>query len=116
MSLRLRAEVTVTESVSAAAEIFERERREFEARTSRSRERFRRAGSLLCVHFTTEPVIDFDTAQSSDPVATAAFHLGLLNRGVFIAPRGMIALSTVTEEKDVEMVVDEATGLFAALA
>ena len=73
-------------------------------------------GSLLNVHFTTEPVRDFDDAQRSDPVATAAFHLGLMNRGVFVAPRGMLALSTVTEEQDVEKVIDAATDLFVSLA
>src|SRR6266536_959679 len=73
-------------------------------------------GSLLNVHFTTAPVRDFDSAQGADPVAAAAFHLGLMNRGLFIAPRGMFALSTVTEERDVEKVVDAAADLFTALA
>jgi glutamate-1-semialdehyde 2,1-aminomutase len=73
-------------------------------------------GSLLNVHFTTEPLRDYDSAQAADPVAAAAFHLGLLNRGVFIAPRGMIALSTVTEKQDVETAVGAAADLFAALA
>ena len=73
-------------------------------------------GSLLNVHFTTEPVRDFESVQGGDPLAAAAFHLGLLNRGVFVAPRGMLAVSTVTEEEDVDKVVDAAAELFAALA
>jgi glutamate-1-semialdehyde 2,1-aminomutase len=73
-------------------------------------------GSLLNVHFTTEPLRDFDSAQRADPFATAAFHLGLLNRGVFIAPRGMFATSTVTEAKDVDRAVAAAADLFTALA
>jgi glutamate-1-semialdehyde 2,1-aminomutase len=72
--------------------------------------------SLLNVHFTPEPPSDFDAAQAADAVATAAFHLGLLNRGVFIAPRGMIALATITEEGDVQRFVDAAGELFAELA
>jgi glutamate-1-semialdehyde 2,1-aminomutase len=72
-------------------------------------------GSLLNVHFTREPVRDFDSAQTSDPVAAAAFHLGLLNRGVFVAPRGMFALSIVTNESDVEKAVVAAGQVFAAL-
>ena len=72
--------------------------------------------SLLNVHFTTEPPCDFDAAQAADAVATAAFHLGLMNRGVFIAPRGMIALATVTEESDVERFVDAAAEIFGELA
>jgi glutamate-1-semialdehyde 2,1-aminomutase len=73
-------------------------------------------GSLLNVHFTTEPPRDFDAAQASDPAAAAAYHLGLLNRGVFIAPRGMMALSIVTQEADVDKVVDASAEVFAALA
>jgi glutamate-1-semialdehyde 2,1-aminomutase len=72
--------------------------------------------SLLNVHFTAEPPIDFAAAQAADAVATAAFHLGLLNRGVFIAPRGMVALATVTEEGDIQRFVDVAAELFAELA
>jgi glutamate-1-semialdehyde 2,1-aminomutase len=76
----------------------------------------RHVGSLLNVHFTTETLRDFDSVQSADPVAAAAFHLGLMNRGVFIAPRGMLAVCTMTEEKDVDKLVDAAADLFAALA
>jgi glutamate-1-semialdehyde 2,1-aminomutase len=73
-------------------------------------------GSILNVHFTKEPVRDFDSAQASDPTAAEAFHLGLLNRGVFIAPRGMFALSIVTEESDVEKAVGAAAEVFAGLS
>jgi glutamate-1-semialdehyde 2,1-aminomutase len=73
-------------------------------------------GSLVNVHFTTEPVRDFDTAQRADGAAAAAYHLGLLNRGVFIAPRGMMAVSIVTEEGDVAKVVDASAEIFAELA
>jgi glutamate-1-semialdehyde 2,1-aminomutase len=73
-------------------------------------------GSLVNVHFTTEPVIDFDAAQRADGTAAAAYHLGLLNRGVFIAPRGMMAVSIVTEEGDVARVIDASAEIFADLA
>ena len=73
-------------------------------------------GSIANVHFTTEPILDFDAAQRADQTAAAAYHLGLLNRGVFIAPRGMMATSIVTEESDVAKVVDASTEIFAALA
>jgi glutamate-1-semialdehyde 2,1-aminomutase len=74
------------------------------------------AGSLANVHFTPERPTNAETAAVNDPEATAAFHLGLLNRGIFIAPRGLLALSTVTEEADVHQLVDAATELFAALS
>jgi glutamate-1-semialdehyde 2,1-aminomutase len=73
-------------------------------------------GSLANVHFTAEPVRDFDSAQASDPVAAAVYHLGLLNRGVFIAPRGMMAVAAVADEEDVATIVEASADLFAALA
>jgi glutamate-1-semialdehyde 2,1-aminomutase len=73
-------------------------------------------GSLVNVHFTTEPVNDFDAAQRADQTAAAAYHLGLLNRGVFIAPRGMMTVSIVTEEGDVARVIDASAEIFADLA
>jgi glutamate-1-semialdehyde 2,1-aminomutase len=73
-------------------------------------------GSLLNVHFTTEPITDFDGTQRADHKAAAAYHLGLLNRGVFIAPRGMMAVSLVTEERDLATVVDASRQIFASLA
>ena len=57
-----------------------------------------------------------EDAGGADPEAAAAFHIGLLNRGIFIAPRGLMATSTVTEERDVSDAVDAACELFAALA
>lgn len=73
-------------------------------------------GSLVAVHFTTEPVTDFDATQRADLEAGAAYHLGLLNRGVFIAPRGMMAVSIVTEERDVDDLVRASREIFDALA
>ena len=74
------------------------------------------AGSLVNVHFTAEPPRDFDAVQRADPDTTAAFHLGLLNRGVFVAPRGLMTVSIVTEEADVERAIDAAADVFAELA
>jgi glutamate-1-semialdehyde aminotransferase len=48
--------------------------------------------------------------------AAAAYHLALLNRGVFIAPRGMMAVSIVTEEADVASVVEASAEIFSDLA
>ena len=57
-----------------------------------------------------------EEAAGADPEAAAAFHIGLLNRGIFIAPRGLMATSTVAEEQDVADAVEAAKELFAALA
>jgi glutamate-1-semialdehyde 2,1-aminomutase len=73
-------------------------------------------GSLVNVHFTSEPVRDFDSAQRIDQTAAAAYHIGLLNRGIFVAPRGMMAVSIVAEESDVQNVIDASADVLAALA
>ncbi len=73
-------------------------------------------GSLVNVHFTTEPLINADASLGADADAAAAFHLGLLNRGIFIATRGMFAVSTVTTEAEVERAVAASSELFEALA
>ena len=73
-------------------------------------------GSLVNVHFTPEAPVNAEEAAGADPEAAAAFHIGLLNRGIFIAPRGLMATSTVTEEQDVSDAVEAARELFAALA
>jgi glutamate-1-semialdehyde 2,1-aminomutase len=72
-------------------------------------------GSLVNVHFTPEVPVNAEDAGTADPDAAAAFHIGLLNRGIFIAPRGLMATSTVTEEQDVKDLVAAARELFAAL-
>jgi glutamate-1-semialdehyde 2,1-aminomutase len=73
-------------------------------------------GSLGFVHFTTEPVRDFDSAQTSDPTTLAAYHVGLMNRGIFIGPRGMWAVSAVTTEADVNSFIGASAELFESLA
>jgi glutamate-1-semialdehyde 2,1-aminomutase len=75
-----------------------------------------RVGSIGYVHFTSEPIRDFDSAQTGDSVAAAAYHLGLLNREIFIASRGMFALATVTEERDVRKFIDASAEILSALA
>jgi glutamate-1-semialdehyde 2,1-aminomutase len=74
------------------------------------------AGSLAHVHFTSHLPVNAEDAQAGDAEAAAAFHLGLLNRGIFAAPRGTIAVSTVTGEPDVRDFVAAARELFADLA
>jgi glutamate-1-semialdehyde 2,1-aminomutase len=73
-------------------------------------------GSLLNIHFTDEAVRDFDSAQRSDAAAAAALHVGLLNRGFFVAPRCMLTLSILTTEADVDALVDATADVLAALA
>ncbi len=55
-------------------------------------------GSLLDVHFGTREVNSARDATATPPDLMAAIHLGLLNRGMFIAPRGMMNVSTAVTE------------------
>jgi glutamate-1-semialdehyde 2,1-aminomutase len=64
------------------------------------------AGSLLAIHFTDRPVVDYRTKASSNPMMTRDFFLGLVNHGVLMAPRAMGALSTPMGEGDMQQFVD----------
>jgi glutamate-1-semialdehyde aminotransferase len=67
----------------------------------------RRFGSLMNVFFTS--VAPPATIVRDDLKAMAMFHLAALNRGLFIAPRGLIAMSTVITEALAEEICDRAS-------
>jgi glutamate-1-semialdehyde 2,1-aminomutase len=62
-------------------------------------------GSLLDVHFGTSNVASVRDARLTPPELSAAIHLELMNRGLFIAPRGMMNLSTPVTEADADRLV-----------
>jgi glutamate-1-semialdehyde 2,1-aminomutase len=64
-------------------------------------------GSLLKVHFTDRPIHDYRSAYPSPQEARCleVFNLGLLNHGVLAASYGLMALSTVMTDKDVEEIL-----------
>jgi glutamate-1-semialdehyde 2,1-aminomutase len=72
-------------------------------------------GSLVNVHFTSDVIRDGTALSHGDALAAQAFHLGLLNRGIMIAPRGMFVLSTVTTRRDVERALDAAHDVLGSL-
>jgi glutamate-1-semialdehyde 2,1-aminomutase len=45
-----------------------------------------RVGSMLNIFFTSEQVVDYTTAKTSDTSKFAAYFRGLLERGIYIAP------------------------------
>ncbi|MGI9657515.1 MAG: aspartate aminotransferase family protein [Gaiellaceae bacterium] len=73
-------------------------------------------GSLVNVHFTDEPPTDAGVSWSADADAAAAFHLGLMNRGFFVATRGLFAVSLVTTEDEIDRALAVAEELLAKLA
>lgn len=70
-------------------------------------------GSLWTLHFTCGPVTDYRSKAAGDVQMQRRFHLNLLCEGIFSAPRGMFALSTVMTEGDVDTAID---GIGRALA
>lgn len=73
-------------------------------------------GSVRTLHFTAAPVEDYRGVASARSDLTRLFHLGLLNRGVFIAPRGMLVTSTAMGEAEVEQCVEAAADVLGELA
>ena len=63
------------------------------------------AGSLLNLHFTNVPVTDFRTMRTGDAERLRHVFFGLLNAGIFLAPRGMLCLSTAMGEEEMAAVV-----------
>ena len=64
------------------------------------------AGSLLALHFTDRPVVDYRSMAAADKNKTRDLFLGLVNHGVLMAPRAMGALSTPMAEQDIQEFID----------
>jgi len=63
-------------------------------------------GSCLNLYF-SESVPESSVVRDDDEIMDR-FHLACINHGVFIAPRGMIALSTVTTEEHITEAIERA--------
>lgn len=50
-------------------------------------------GSLMNLHFVKGPISNPAVLDTSDHRNLALFHVEMLTRGFYVAPRGMIALS-----------------------
>jgi len=64
-------------------------------------------GSLFKVHFTARPITDYRSVYPGpyERRKLAAFHKGLLGRGVLSAGYGLFALSTPMTDEDVETIL-----------
>lgn len=71
--------------------------------------------SVANIHFSKRPVRSYRDKVAADGTRLRALFFGLLNNGVLIAPRGMIALSTPTTDTDLEMFVDAVERVIPAL-
>jgi glutamate-1-semialdehyde 2,1-aminomutase len=66
--------------------------------------RINRAGSMLTMFFTSEPVTDFASAKRSDSERYAAFFRQMLSRGVFLPPSQFEAMFVSLAHTDDEIV------------
>ena len=64
------------------------------------------AGSLLAIHFSDKPVVDYRSVAATDKKKMRELFLGLVNHGVLMAPRGMGAISTPMDEDVLQRFVD----------
>lgn len=76
--------------------------------------RFYRAGTMFCTYFTDVDVIDYNTAKTSDTSRFSRFFMGMLKRGISIAPSQFEAgfISLAHSEKDIEKTVKAAYEAF----
>jgi glutamate-1-semialdehyde 2,1-aminomutase len=72
--------------------------------------RFYRAGTMFCTYFIDKDVFDYTTAKTSDTARFAKFFLGMLSRGINIAPSQFEAgfMSLAHTENDIEKTVKAA--------
>lgn len=63
-------------------------------------------GSLMAVHFLKGPIDSPAIIDSADPRGLSLFHVEMLLRGVYLAPRGMIALSIPFGDDEASKVLD----------
>jgi glutamate-1-semialdehyde 2,1-aminomutase len=64
------------------------------------------AGSLLNVHAARDVRTADQAAEAAASPLRRLFHLGMLDRGVFVAPRGELCCSTAMTDGDVDAAVD----------
>ena len=50
-------------------------------------------GSIMTLHFRAGPITNPRQSEHEDPRLKRLFHLAMLERGIYLTPRGMIVLS-----------------------
>ncbi|RMG05574.1 MAG: glutamate-1-semialdehyde-2,1-aminomutase [Nitrospirae bacterium] len=72
--------------------------------------RFYRSGTMFCTYFNENDVYDYETAKKSDTEMFARFFMGMLKRGINIAPSQFEAgfISLAHTERDIEKTIGAA--------
>ncbi len=76
-----------------------------------------RAGSMVGFFFTDQPVINFETAQTSNLDHFTKYYQGMINEGVFLPPSQFegLFLSTAHTEEDIEATIQAVNKVFSTL-
>ncbi|HLR08800.1 MAG TPA: glutamate-1-semialdehyde 2,1-aminomutase [Bacillota bacterium] len=74
-----------------------------------------RAGSMVGFFFTDKPVVDYETARTSDLDLFAAYYRGMINEGIFLPPSQFegVFLSTAHTDEDIERTIEAVHKVFA---
>lgn len=66
-----------------------------------------RVGSMMCMFFTEQPVVDFNSAVKSDTTLYGKFFHEMLKRGIYLAPAQFEAMfiSTVHSKEDLDKTI-----------
>lgn len=74
------------------------------ARKAGVKTKFYRAGTMFCTYFTGKEVVDYTSAKGADAGKFSRFFIGLINRGINIAPSqfeaGFISLAHTEQDID----------------
>jgi glutamate-1-semialdehyde 2,1-aminomutase len=73
-------------------------------------------GSMMAIHSVDGPVTSPDDLRSSDPHLKQLLFHELLERGIYMAPRGFIALSVAVTDDDCDVVVSAFEASLTAIA
>ncbi|WP_190279386.1 glutamate-1-semialdehyde 2,1-aminomutase [Ornithinibacillus gellani] len=73
-----------------------------------------RAGSMVGVFFTDEPVINYETARSSDLELFAKYYRGMIEEGIFLPPSQFegLFLSTAHTDEDIDQTIEAIWNVF----
>jgi glutamate-1-semialdehyde 2,1-aminomutase len=74
-------------------------------------------GSMISVHFSKDPVIDFATASAADNVFFNKFFHSMLDRGIYLPPSAFESwfLSNALTEEDLDRTIEAAGGLLCSV-
>lgn len=75
------------------------------------------AGSMFCVFFTDQPVKNFDDVMKSDLDRFRKYFLGMLNRGIYLAPSQFetLFMSSAHSDDDINQTIRAAESVFTEL-